>query len=242
MALRCLIVDDEPLAHRVIQRYAADLPALEIMGKAMSALEAGEILQQQAVDLMFLDINMPRLSGMSFLRALRQPPLVIVTTAYQEYALEGYELDIVDYLKKPYSFERFYAAIQKAQDRMQRRTADGFVLSDTRRTQIDEAFVFVKADKRTVRVNLKDLLYVEAVGDYVKYHTTEGVIMSYQTLKSIEQVLPANHFPRIHKSHLVALSKVQAVEGHTVEIDRATLPIGKTYHPAFMELIQSFAS
>lgn len=242
MMLRCLVVDDEPLAHRVIERYAKDIPMLELVGKCKNAFEAMEALQQQTVDLMFLDINMPRLTGMSFLRTLRNPPLVIMTTAYQEYALESYELDVVDYLKKPFSFERFLKGIQKAQDRLVRQQSETYMLSETDRAQMDEAFIFVKEDKRTVRLTLKDLYYIESLGDYVKYHTREGMIMSYQSLKSIEKTLPANHFPRIHKSYIVSLSKVKAIEGNMVEIDRAKLPIGKTYRPAFMALIQTFAS
>lgn len=243
MTLRCLIVDDEPLAQRVIQKYVHELPSLEITAQCKNAFEAMEALQQEDIDLMFLDINMPRLSGMSFLRTLRHPPLVIVTTAHPDHALEGYELDIVDYLKKPFSFERFLKAVQKAQERLALASAaPAYVLGEAERMQIEEGFIFVKEDKRTVRISLKDLLYVESVGDYAKYHLQEGVVLSYQSLKSIEALLPENHFPRIHKSYIIALSKVRAIEGNMVEIGQAKLPIGKTYRSAFMQLIQAYSS
>lgn len=240
MTLRCLIVDDEPLAHRVVKKYAQDVPGMDIVGACANAFEAMQALQEHEVDLLFLDIDMPRLSGMAFLRTLRRPPLVIITTAHQEYALEGYEMDVVDFLKKPFSFERFLQSVQKAQDRRRRVRPVRPAQADV--PPPDEGFLFVKVEKRTVRLNLKDIHYVESLGDYVRFYTADGSLVTYQTLKHMESLLPAEHFPRIHKSYIVALSQVRAIEGNAVEVADAQLPIGKMYRASFMKLIQSFSA
>lgn len=202
--IRCLIIDDEPLAQRVIEKYAQDLPSLEIVGKCNQAIEAMEIVHQEPIDLMFLDINMPRLSGIDFLKTMNHPPLVIITTAYAEYALEGYELDVVDYLMKPFSFERFVKAIHKVQDQLTTRNFQEE--KETPREKIpEEQFVFVKSGKKTFKVDYNDLLYIEALGDYVKIFTKERMIVSYLSMKHIESILPPARFPRIHKSYIISL-------------------------------------
>jgi DNA-binding LytR/AlgR family response regulator len=231
MKLRCLIIDDEPLAQRVLEKYTGELPNLELVGKCSDAIEAMEVLQKETVDLIFLDINMPRLSGINFLKSYKNPPLVIITTAYTEYALESYELNVLDYLKKPFSFERFIQAIQKAEEKVK-------LLPESQEITKDELeYIFVKANKKTININLDSIQYVEALGDYVKIFTSEGHVVTYQSLKGIERLLPSNKFFRIHKSYIVALSKIKSIEGNMVHMDKGTIPIGNNYKQGFFQRI-----
>jgi DNA-binding LytR/AlgR family response regulator len=237
MNIRCLIIDDEPLAQRVIEKYAENIPFLDIVEKCSSAVEAIEVLHNREVDLLFLDINMPRLSGMEFLKTLKNPPLVIVTTAYAEYAIQGYELDVVDYLMKPFAFDRFYKAIQKAEEMIKGREIPHFETKESNRQE--ETFIFVKSSKKTYKVNLDEILYIEALGDYVKIYTNDKMIISYQSLKNIEALLPASSFPRIHKSFIIALSRIDLIEGNHVKIRDRQIPIGTNFKNDFEKLIKS---
>ena len=237
MNIRCLIIDDEPLAQRVIERYSADLPFLEIVKKCNNAVEAIDVLHNKEVDLLFLDINMPKLSGMDFLKTLKNPPLVIITTAYAEYAIQGYELDVVDYMMKPFAFDRFYKAIQKAEELIKARELPRAEIKEPEKQ--DETFIFFKSSKKTYKVNLHDILYIEALGDYVKIYTTDKMIVSYQSLKNIETLLPSNLFPRIHKSFIIALSRIDLIEGNHVKIRDRQIPVGTNYKAEFERLIKS---
>lgn len=232
MKLKCLIVDDEPLAQRVLEKYILELSNLELVQKCNDAIEAMEVLQEKEVDLIFLDINMPRLSGINFLKSYKNPPMVIITTAYTEYALESYELNVLDYLKKPFSFERFLQAVQKAEEKVK-----GSVTEITEISQEERDYIFVKANKKTININLDSILYVEALGDYVKIFTEEGHIVTYQSLKGIERLLPSLKFYRIHKSYIVSLSKIKSIEGNMVHMDKGTLPIGNNYKQGFFQRI-----
>ncbi|MCX6232360.1 MAG: LytTR family DNA-binding domain-containing protein [Bacteroidetes bacterium] len=235
--LKCLIVDDEPLAQRIIEKYAEDVPTIEIIGKCKNAFEALQLLNDNHVDLLFLDINMPKLSGINFLKTLKNPPLTIFTTAYSEYALEGYELDVIDYLKKPFSFERFLKAVQKAQERVKEGSKETIVHEVVSAHNNEEGFIFVKSNKKTFKVNISDVFYIEALGDYVKIHTNDKVIVTYQSMKKIEALLPAANFTRIHKSYIVAISKIKSIEGNMVEIKDEKLPIGSNYKQEFQSII-----
>lgn len=240
--IKCLIIDDEALAQKVIENYIADLPDLQIAGKCNSALEAMSFLNQQDIDLIFLDINMPKLSGLNFLRSLKNPPLVIITTAYREYALEGYELDVVDYLHKPFSFERFIMAINKVNDRVSKKKSNvSYILEDETRMKIEESFIFIRSDKITHKINLKDILFIEAVGDYIKIMTTEKAILSYQTMKKMEEILSPKHFTRIHKSYIIAISKINSIDGNQVVIGDQKIPVGRSYRQGFNEMIRTFS-
>lgn len=240
--IQCLIVDDEPLAQKVIEKYLSDLPNYELIAKCSSAMDAMQVLNKTTIDIMFLDINMPKISGISFLKTLKNPPKVIMTTAYREYALESYELDVIDYLHKPFSFERFFMAINKATSRLNMPESNpDFVIPSNQREQINESFIFVKSEKVTYKVNYKDILYIESVGDYVKIFTDEKVIITYQSLKNLEQILPAKHFPRVHKSFIVAISKINSIKGNEIIIQAYEIPIGRNYRPHFFELIQQFS-
>ena len=236
MNIRCLIIDDEPLAQRVIEKYAENVPYLEIVRKCNNALEAIEILHQEEIHLLFLDINMPRLSGMDFLKALKNPPLVIITTAYAEYAIQGYEMDVVDYLMKPFAFDRFLKAVQKAADFLRsRETSHG---ESQEAENPEERFIFIKSSKKTYKVNLSEILYIEALGDYVKIYTDDRMIVSYQSLKNLESLLPAKSFPRIHKSFIIALSRIDMIEGNQVKIRDRMIPVGTNFKTEFERLIR----
>jgi DNA-binding LytR/AlgR family response regulator len=237
MTIKCLIIDDEPLAQRVIQRYAENIPFLEIVQKCNSALEAIDVLHNREVDLLFLDINMPRLNGMDFLKTLKNPPLVIVTTAYAEFAIQGYELDVVDYLMKPFAFDRFYKAIQKAEELIKGK--DQRNIEPREPEKQDDTFIFIKSSKKTYKVNLDEILYIEALGDYVKIYTSDKMIISYQSLKNIETLLPSGSFPRIHKSFIIALSRIDLIEGNHVKIKDRLIPIGTNFKAEFEKLIKS---
>jgi DNA-binding LytR/AlgR family response regulator len=235
MKIQCLIIDDEPLAQRVIERYAEKIPFLEITGKCTNAIEAIELLHNQKIDLVFLDINMPRLTGMEFLKSLKSPPLIIITTAYAEYAVQGFELNVVDYLMKPFSFERFLRAIQKTEGLIERDEPVPALSPEQDNT--GEDFIFIKSSRKTYKIHLKEILYIEALGDYVKIHLQERMIVSYQSLKNIETLLPPRQFPRIHKSFIISLSKADLIEGSQVKIRDRMIPIGTNFKAEFDKLI-----
>lgn len=236
MNIRCVIIDDEPLAQRVIERYTENIPFLEIVSKCSNAVDAIDVLHHTDVDLLFLDINMPRISGIDFLKTLINPPLVIITTAYAEFAIQGFELDVVDYLMKPIAFDRFYKAIQKVEDLLKSRELPHFEMKTVERA--DESFIFIKSSKKTYKVTLDDILFIEALGDYVKIYTTDKMIVSYQSLKNIETLLPSKLFPRIHKSFIIALSRVDLIEGNHVKIKDRLIPIGTNFKTDFEKLIK----
>jgi len=236
MKIKCLIIDDEPLAQRVLELYSRDVPFLEVVRKCNSALDALEILEEQKIDLIFLDINMPKLSGLAFLRSLKHPPLVIITTAYAEFAIQGYELDVVDYLMKPFSLERFLKAVQKAEELLRSHENQEQKRSSVK--QKEDQYIFVKSSKKTYRINLNDILYIEALGDYVKIYTTNRMIISYQSMKNLETILSPKQFPRIHKSYIVSLAKIDLIEGNQVKMKDRYIPIGTNFKAEFEKLIR----
>jgi DNA-binding LytR/AlgR family response regulator len=180
---------------------------------------------------------MPKLTGLEFLRSLKHPPLVIITTAYAEFAIQGYELDVVDYLMKPFGMERFIKAIQKVQDLLKPREHSSPVKTSTRSQ--DDQYIFVKSSKKTYRISLSDILYIEALGDYVKIYTSDRMIVSYHSMKNLETLLSPKQFPRIHKSFIVSLSKIELIEGNQVKIKDRYIPIGTNYKPEFEKLIRT---
>lgn len=233
--MNCITIDDEPLAHKVIKNYCDNLSFLTIVKECHSAFEAIDYLTENKVDLIFLDINMPKLKGLDFLRTLNDPPLIIVTTAYQEYAMEGYELSILDYLLKPFSFERFLKAIGKAQahkkmlDLAVQKEAKEFTSVDTRATTSENETIFVKGDKKIHQIPLKSILYLESLGSYVKIHLENKTITSLDRLTNFENSLPKNQFLRIHRSYIVALKKIQTIEGNRLNVGEVIIPIGSVY-------------
>jgi len=233
MILKTLVIDDEPLAQNIIRTYAEDVNSIEIKGYCNDAVEAMQILEKQAIDLIFLDINMPKLSGIEFLKTLKNPPIVILTTAYTDYAMEGYELNVLDYLVKPFSFARFLKAVQKAEQQFQL----------TQKPKIEEKpeSVFIKSNKKTYQVKFSDIVYIEGLGDYIKIYTEKTHLVTNFSMKKMEELLPENEFYRIHKSHIVNLKKIVAIEGNMVELPNIKLTIGSNYRTEFFNRISKIS-
>ncbi|HCX23783.1 MAG: DNA-binding response regulator [Flammeovirgaceae bacterium] len=227
MQIKCLIIDDEPLAIKVIEKYIDEVDELECVGKCENAMDALKMLQEKQVDLIFLDINMPKLTGMELLQTLKDPPLVVITTAYREYAVESYDYDVVDYLVKPIEFPRFFRMVQKVMDRLKIPTAPTPQPTATGDAKLDH--LFLKVDKKMVKVFLKDILYVESLKDYVMVHTINEDLIVHHNLQSFTELLPASSFTRIHRSYTVSLEKIKAIDGNQVEIGGKYLPIGRNY-------------
>ena len=232
MKMRCLLVDDEPIALDILSTYVGQMPGLQLAGRCQSAVDAFGVLQTQPVDLLFLDIQMPQLSGLELLRTLPTPPRTIITTAYREYALDGYELNVVDYLVKPIAFERFVRAVGKVS-----------APTSVRPPSIDlaapeEPFLFVREDRRLVRVDMRDIIALESQRDHVKICTTTQMITTRQTIGYYEELLPAERFLRIHRSFIVALSKIRSITEAQVEVPGQTLPIGRYYKQRVFERLQ----
>ena len=223
--LRCLIVDDEPLARQGLEKYARQIDLLDVVGMAKSATQANTLLQRNPVDLLFLDIEMPGLSGLDFLRTLPHSPLVVFTTAYARYALEGYAFNVVDYLLKPVSFERFLQAVNKA---WQRHSSDSPTEPD---------FIFVKTDKRLVKLRVDDILWVEGQQNYVLVHTEREKLMILSTMKSWLETLPEARMLRVHKSYAVAVAHVEAIEGNEIVIRSHRVPISVRMRTAVVEAL-----
>ena len=229
-----VIIDDETASHDIIADYASDLPYLLLKHNCYNAIEANEYLLQHEVDLIFLDINMPRLSGFDLLKSLSNPPKIIVTTAHKEFALEGYDLNVTDYLLKPFSFQRFLSAVNKVADSLN-------VKPKAKMLAVEEAVVsiFLKDSKKYYQVNLADILFAEAYGNYVKVHIEDKVILTHQTFTSFKESLPANKFIQTHKSFLVAIKKIQLVEGNRIFIGEHEIPVGKIYREGVNGLLKS---
>jgi two-component system, LytTR family, response regulator len=233
--LTCLIVEDEPLARNLMTEYVAKIPYLNLIDACSSPLAAIEILRKQPVDLLFLDIQMPEITGISLLKVLQKKPMVILTTAYSEYALEGYELDVIDYLLKPITFERFLRAVEKAS---QRNTTTSISTSESKPVDVAQPFIFVKDGTKLVKIKWDDILYVEGLKDYVTIHTKQQKIVSLQRIKSLEEQLPSDKFIRIHHSYIIAISAIDIIHKGEVQIGSAQIPISDTYRKAFKEFIE----
>lgn len=236
MEIRALIVDDEPLAQNVIEQYANKLPELTVVGKCNDAICAHHFLHENEVDLLFLDINMPKLSGISFLKNLKNPPLVIFTTAYSEYALEGFELNAIDYLKKPFSFDRFCKAYFRAEELFQLKNAS----KETVTVEKGADFIFIKADKKMVKVKFSEIFYIEGLGDYIKLHLIDKKLVTNLSMKKVFELLPEKDFYRTHKSFIISLDKIESVEGNMTKINNTKLPIGNSYRQDFMKFIKNY--
>jgi two-component system LytT family response regulator len=222
MTINCIIVDDEPIARDILRTYIAQVPYLNLVGECSDAFEAMQLLNRQPVDLVVLDINMPRLSGLDMLRTLKKYPAVIITSAYSDYALEGFELSVTDYLLKPFSFPRFVQATEKVHQL--RQPAEQPVPMPPK-----EDFIMVKADKKLTKVFFNELTHVEAYGNYIFIYSGPNRIMSKQTLTQFEEQLPSTQFVRIHKSYVVSLKAVKFLEGNELSIGVKKLPVGKVY-------------
>jgi DNA-binding LytR/AlgR family response regulator len=221
---RCLIIDDEPLARQLMESHIQQVKSLQLVRSCETAIEAFELLHHSSIDLLFLDIQMPGITGLNFLKSLRHPPKVIFTTAYMEYAVEAFELDAVDYLLKPITFERFIKAIRKIDAHKE--------IPPIAQGQLSGEAIFIKVNKRLMRIAYPDIFYIEGSGDYIKVVTANVVHMSYCSLNKIEELLPKQQFMRIHKSFIINLRHIQFIEGNLVRILDKDLPVGVTYKDA----------
>ena len=233
--MNVLIVDDEPLAQDVLETYIQQLPNLNLIEKCNNALEANEALKKNDIDLIFLDIQMPQITGIDFVKSLSNPPMIIFTTAFSNYAVDGFDVNAIDYLLKPISLDRFMKAVNKASEVYEMRHQESHAEAG------DDNFVFVKADKKLVKVNFDDIIYIEGLKDYVIIRLENGRVITLQTMKSLEEKLPEHFFKRIHRSYIVALDKIQAIVGNMVEVhekgQNKHLPIGKNYRDELLELV-----
>lgn len=233
-AATCIIVDDEPMARDVIRRYIEKIPMLTLEGEFGNAIDATTFLHQHPVDIIFLDIQMPQLSGTEFVRSLRKVPKVIFTTAYKEYAYEGFELDVTDYLLKPVRFDRFLKAVYKALPQNSNEEPGTEVTIDD--TRIAPSFIYLRVDRKMVKVLLDEVLYIESDKDYVKLFTQKGYVITRQTIASVEAMLSVSQFVRIHRSYIVSLSKIKSFTNESVEVGDKELPIGKLYRNGFIKV------
>jgi DNA-binding LytR/AlgR family response regulator len=242
--LNVLIVDDEPLALDVLETYIGQMSDLRLVKRCSNALEANDALKMHDIDLMFLDIQMPQLTGIDFVKTLTKPPMIVFTTAYPNYAIQGFDLNALDYLLKPISLERFVKAVNKAVEHAEMTQRDNIPAHNHSGSvgQDGLEFFFVKADKKLVKVNFDDIVYIEGLKDYVIIRLVHGRVITLQTMKSLEDKLPQGRFKRIHRSYIVAMDKIAAIEGNMVEVlekDKPKLlPIGKNYRDELLELIE----
>ena len=224
----CLAVDDEPPALEVLKKYISSMPNLQLAGTCADALEALTMLQQHSIDLLFLDIQMPQLFGTDLVRTLKNPPKIIFTTAFRKFAVEGFELDAVDYLLKPISFERFLKAVNKVMDTNLHSLDNNNGNGDNNNRQ-EDTFITLRADRKNLKISLNDILYIESLKDYIKVITKNKTIVTKQSISSIEETLPKNQFIRIHRSFIVSLNKIESFTHETIEIGKQELPISRMY-------------
>ncbi len=229
MKINCIIVDDEPASREILEKYIADCPVLNLAGICKNAFEANDFINNHDINLIFLDINMPRLSGMKFYKSLAKPPYVIFTTAYTEFAVEGFEVNAVDYLLKPYPFERFLKAVNKAID----------IINNKNHELNKSDFILLRSDKKIHRIIINDISYLEAIGDYVKVHSDNKYILVHDTFQNLLSQLSENQFIRVHKSFAISINKFELIEGNMVKISNKSIPIGHTYRNEFINLIKN---
>ncbi len=234
--IKCIIIEDEPLAQDVIKSHLERSGRLLLKGVYRNALEAKEALEKEEVDLIFLDIQLPGMTGLEFLRSLHNPPLVVFTTSYPEYALESYEFNVIDYLLKPVSYERFSKTINKIID------GNIFKTSVYPLKPVFRDHIFIRSNSKFFRIGFSEILYIEGMKDYLKIHTLEHVIVTHQTMAEMEGILPPDQFIRIHKSYIVAVAHIKAVFGNSVDMDRILLPIGLNYKERIMNFVAGKSS
>jgi len=234
LKINCIIIDDEPLARKGLKEYISDIDFLNLLGEFENPLKATDILMQQDIQLLLLDIQMPKITGLDFLKSLQQPPLTILTTAYPQYALQGYELNVIDYLLKPFSFDRFLKAAMKAKSYLE-------ALHKTPEPVQKQAeasnYFFIKTDNKLVKLLHDDVLFAEALQNYVAIHTKEKKYVVYLTIKSVEEQLPVSKFIKVHKSYLVAADKVETIEGNEIKIGQHRIPISRNIKEEVLEKI-----
>ena len=227
--IRCILVDDEPLALEVLENYVERVSELQLVRKCDDALQAFEILHKEPIDLIFLDIQMPVIDGLGFLKSLKNPPAVILTTAFPQHAVESYNLNVVDFLLKPISFERFLKAFNKVKEKSNVTSQSSHIANVN--------YIFLKVDSKLLRINFSEMLFVEGMKDYLKIYLKDKMLVVHQTMKSLEESLPPEMFRRVHKSYIVSLSAVRSVTGNFIEIADKEVPIGANYKEELLSTI-----
>jgi len=232
--MKCLAVDDEPLALDILEGYVNKMPDMELVGKCSNALEASEFLKNHKVDLMFLDIQMPEITGLEFMRSLAHPPLVIFCTAYSDFAVEGFELNAIDYLLKPIAFDRFNKSIERAREYISLKKTDIVEAPD-----LENDHIFIKSNQKQIKLSYDQIYYVEAFADYVKLYTNEKRYITLQTMKNMELKLPKDKFIRVHRSFIVGLKYITSFNSSELEIGSVKIPVGKNYKDEFLVKLRS---
>ncbi|MGY4536114.1 two-component system LytT family response regulator [Mucilaginibacter sp. UYNi724] len=235
--IRCLVVDDEPLALNILEDYISKMPSLQLVKATTNPIEALTMVQDGGIDLVFLDVQMPELTGIQFLRIANGKAKVILTTAYPQYALEGYELDVVDYLLKPIAFDRFFKSVQKAQGIIQPSAKTAPIAEPVQQDDFMSDFIFVKTEHKIQKVYLHDILYIEGLKDYVSIFTAAERIITLQGMKKMEDALPPKHFIRVHKSYIVSINKIDSIERSRIFIGDKVIPVGDTYRDEFFKIV-----
>lgn len=228
MKIKVLVIDDEPLAQEVIKTYLNDLNNIEVISYCSDALEAMQIMKEQTVDLIFLDINMPKLSGIEWIKTLQNPPLIVLTTAYTQYAMEGYELNVLDYLAKPFSLSRFLKSVQKAEEQLKSKRSGQIEAKET---------FFIKSNKKTYQLKFDEIIYIEGLGDYIKIYTDKSHFVTNTSMKKMEEELPSATFFRVHKSFIVNLKKITSIEGNMIDVGLNRITIGNNFRQEFFDKI-----
>jgi len=237
--INCLIVDDEPPALQLMEKYINAVPVLHFTGKCSNAVDAMSILQQDPIDLIFLDIQMPHILGTDFIRALINPPKVVFTTAFRKFAIEGFELDAVDYLLKPISFERFLKAVNKVM-KLNLPVVQAFPQDTMLKNEPEPSFLFLRADRKNLKIQLHEILFVESLKDYVKVVTKDRTIVSKQSISAIEESLPGEVFLRIHRSFIVSLSKIESFTAGLIQVGKYELPVSRSYRHEVEKALKHF--
>jgi len=236
MKTKCIVIDDEPLARDLMRSHISKLENFEIVAECGDAMKALQELRDHKVDLMFMDIQMPQITGIEFLKILKNPPKVIITTAYRNYALDGFALDVVDYLLKPITFERFLKSVNKYYEVSHEEVQNTSRVSEV--IQSDEAFIYVKENKRVIKVNLNEILYIEGLSEYVQIYTDRKKIITKTSMTNLEDKLPTEGFLRIHKSFIVSKSRIEAFTASTIEVPGKHIPIGRSYKNSVLNALQ----
>ena len=223
MKIKCIIIDDEPLGAEVIEAHLKEFPNMELKESFTNPLEALSIIESGEIDVVFIDINMPKMNGLDFIRSIEQSPYFIITTAYREYAVESFDLDVLDYLVKPIPFTRFLKSINKLSQK--------FITDKSEDVQqtVEKSFIFLKVDKKLIKIKFEDIFFIESLKDYIKVFTKSGEYLAHKSLSGITEELPKTQFLRLHRSFTVALDKIQALEGNSVLVTNKRIPIGRKY-------------
>lgn len=235
MKTKCLIVDDEPLALKVIESHIRKIPNLEIVNSCCNAVEAFDVLLHKHIDLVFLDVQMPEITGIDLLKSLKKAPAIIFTTAYRDFALEAYELDVIDYLLKPIAFERFFKSISKYYQ--WKGDNDLVIKGGGNSNHLEDSFVYVRSDRKVLKILVGDILFVESLKDYVKIHMEHDVVITREKISVLEEKLPEDQFIRTHRSFLVASKSIKAFTAETIEIKNHEIPIGRTYKNSVLSFL-----